>query len=66
MSRWGRVLAAGVGVLMLVGGLLLLGGMRFGYVLGVGGGVVMIVGGLFVIGGSLAYEWQCRRRRDNS
>jgi cell division protein FtsW (lipid II flippase) len=63
MSRWGRVLGAVVSVVMIVGGLLTLGGIRWGYVFGAGGGVVMIVGGLLVFGGSMAYEWRCRRRR---
>lgn len=66
MNIWARVLSAVGGVVMLAFGLLLLEGKRLGDVLGVGGGMVMLVGGLLVLAGSVAYEWQYRRRRDNS
>jgi hypothetical protein len=65
MSRWSRVLGAGVGAAMIALGVLLFEGVRLRDVLGVGSGVALIVGGLLVAGGSLAYE-RLHRRRDHS
>lgn len=43
MSRWGRVLGAACGVLLVVGGLLALGGSRWGWMFGAGAAVAFIV-----------------------
>jgi hypothetical protein len=48
MSRWGRLLGIGAGVVMIVGGLLVLEGSRWGYLLVAGAAVVVVVGPLTV------------------
>jgi hypothetical protein len=50
MSRWSRVLCAGAGVVMVVGGLLGLEGYRWGWVLGA---AAAAAAGAFVVSGSL-------------
>jgi hypothetical protein len=42
MSSWGRVLGAGCGIAMVVGGLLVLGGSRWGWVLGACAALIFI------------------------
>jgi hypothetical protein len=66
MSKWSRLLGAGVGAAMFALGVLLFEGVRLRDVLGVGSGVALIVGGLLVAGGSLVYERLHWRRRDHS
>jgi hypothetical protein len=48
MSGWGRVLAVGAGLAMVVGGVVVLAGSRWGYLL-VAAAAVLVVG-LFVRG----------------